>query len=60
MVEIIAIPYYNLKEKIQLMNTEFKGKKVMDLNGVILHYNFVGQDEPSARILCNSERRCNL
>lgn len=60
MYSFIGIPYNSLKEKIKIINTELKDKKFMDLDGVLYHMDYIGQDEPSAGVLCKNERRCKI
>lgn len=57
MVNCIGIPYVTFKEKLRLINTEFKNKKFMDLDGVIYHYENDGiPEEESVWRLCRKER----
>ncbi|WPC42938.1 hypothetical protein [Clostridium sp. JS66] len=53
----IAIPYKNFKEKMRIINTEFKNKKFMDLDGVLYHVENNGIfEEESVWNLCWRER----
>lgn len=55
MINVIAIPYKNFKDKIRIMK-ENSNIKFSDIDGVLISYGYV-QDEQSAWSLCRKEFR---
>ncbi len=54
MINVIAIPYKNFKDKIRIMK-ENNGLRFSDIDGVLISYSYA-VDEESAFSLCRKER----
>lgn len=57
MINVIAIPYKNFKDKIRIVK-ENSGLRFSDIDGVLINVDYA-QDEESAWSLCRKERVIN-
>ena len=56
MINVIAIPYNNFKDKIRIIK-ENSGINFSDCNGVLVNYEY-SEDELSAWMICKKDKNC--